>query len=59
MVIHRNQYLKMKSNLFNKIGESDYSSLVDFGNIEQIVKNKNLHYYSKHKILLEMGIIKR
>ena len=51
-----------RSNLFNKIGESDYSSLVDFSNIEQIVENKNLQYYqlkTQREFLLEMGINKR
>ena len=51
-----------RSNLFNKIGESDYSSLVDFSNIKQIVENKNLQYYqlkTQREFLLEMGINKR
>ena len=51
-----------RSNLFNKIGESDYSSLVDFSNIEQIVENKNLQHYqlkTQREFLLEMGINKR
>ena len=39
-----------KSNLFDKIGESDYSSLVDFRNIKQIVENKNYSITNlKHK----------
>ena len=51
-----------RSNLFNKIGESDYSSLVDFRNIKQIVENKNLQHYqlkTQREFLLEMGINKR
>ena len=51
-----------RSNLFNKIGESDYSSLVDFSNIKQIVENKNLQHYqlkTQREFLLEMGINKR
>ena len=51
-----------RSNLFNKIGESDYSSLVDFSNIKQLVENKNLQYYklkTQREFLLEMGINKR
>lgn len=51
-----------KSNLFDKIGESDYSSLVDFRNIKNIVENKNLQFYpikTQREFLLEMGINER
>ncbi len=51
-----------RSNLFDKIGESDYSSLVDFRNIKQIVENNNLRYYplkTQREFLLEMGINNR
>ena len=55
-------FKNQRSNLFDKIGESDYSSLIDFRNIKQIVKNNNLQFYllkTQREFLLEMGINKR
>ena len=55
-------FKNQRSSLFDRIGESDYSSLVDFRNIKQIVENNNLQFYppkTQRQFLLEMGINKR
>lgn len=52
-------YRNSKSLFFEKIGESDYSCLVDFNNIKKIVENNGLFCFplqSQRDFLLKMGI---
>ena len=55
-------YKNQKSNFFDHIGQSDYSSLVDFKNIKNIVEGNNLLFYSlktQKDFLIDMGINNR
>ena len=55
-------YKNKKVSLFNKIGNCDYSSLVDFSNMKTIAKKKGLKVYpiiSQRELLLRLGIKER